>query len=335
MDKIRESKECRFGFATQAVFVTPAGDADAVTEVSVEAFDIEDGTKRHEIAGVYGSKNVTKLNTSYSTTGVISNFTTVGAVNLDTVDHFLYAHFQNVLEFDDTQFTKAFHYFTVQPDFSLDEGHFLTWFKLFPDASSSYKLGSCIVNSFKLSGERDGLIMLDCGWKGLGVPSVVSNPSGVWTINSGDNFVEFNSMTSATLTIADASPFNIILKSFEVESSYTVAGVGQDATDGLQSYGIFDRKGKFTVVVLRDTNVTDIVNATRTGDMVTLAIDLGAMTIQATGQLESKNDSADGLATITLNCKMSAEISTLGVVDDSGMLEIVVRNSHDRSWPSA
>ena len=338
MDTIRESKECRVGFATQADFDVPAVDGANVTEISVEAFDIESGVKRHEINGQYGSKNPTVLNTVNSSQGAISNFTTVGALNVETADEFLYTHFQDVIELADTEFTKTFNYCDPIPDFSANAGHFLTFIKRFPTASASYKIGGCIAKSFKISGERDGLIMLECGWVGMGVPSYVSNPSGTWALNDPDEFLEFNDMASATLMVEPVtlSPFNVILQSFSLEGQFDVEGIGHDATDGFASYGLSNRSGKFSITILRDTNIDEIITGFTAGALVTLAIDLGKLSFSVTGQIESLEDSKDGLAAVTVNCNFAADINeSTGVVADANMLQLVIQNSHDRAWPAA
>jgi len=332
MDTIRQGRELRYGFAEQTDFGTPVPDDAAFIQVAVEHFDINRDIRIEEINTADGTINPTANHTVHLSTGGMANFTTNGSLNMYYADQFAYAHFHNVTEAASSPNTKTFSYFTSHPDFTANEGHCLTWIKRFPTASNSTKIDSCIAKSFKISGERDGRIMLGCDWVGLGAGTTTSNPSGTWSDedeDAGDGIIYFNDISAATISGTwGPSAHNVLLRSFEIEGQYEVEKVGQSATDGYQTFGLLNRTGTFTINLLKDSRMDELLAAQAAGSMVTFTVDWEPINVNltVTGKVEEIAYDPDGLLGATLTCRMLAADSS------SSMFDFEIGNTIDRGW---
>ena len=329
-----ESKEVRFGYREQTDFDTIEVEGGAFEEVSCEPFSPDTDVTIHELPMAHGSFNPVEQNTIHSIQGNMPKFPVNFAVDINDIDQFLYAHFQKVIELADTEFTKTFTYFTTHPDYTLDEGHFLTWVRRNPVASTSSGFSGCIAPRFKLSGERDGMINFESDWVAHGNSQDTFNPSGTWTPKTGQNILLFNSIVSATLShgASLASPLPLTMKNFEVEGLYEVDKLGHSASNGFDSYGLKDRSGSFKINLLRDAAIDEALLSYKIGEMVQLSIDINLMTITVTGKIEALEYDPDGLLGVSLTCKM---LGTYSVGAWGEPLTIVVNNSIDRGWPAA
>jgi hypothetical protein len=330
-----DSRQVRYGYAEQSAFATPIAVDQAFSEVSVEPTDFNQDVMIHEVPKQHGTQQPVQQMTEHSVQGSSANFSVNGPLDLNDIDQFLYAHFQDVIELADTEFTKTFTYFTTHPDFAADEGHFLTWIKRFPDASTSQHVGGCICPRIKISGERDGLLMFESDWQGLGTTDNDADPSGTWTPRDGTDLVDFNSISSATLTRGAGltSPVSISMNSFEVEGVQEYSKIGHDATNGFESAGLSERGGSFKIEILRDAVVQEAIQSLEEGEMVQLDIDVGSLlSITVNGKVEANEYNSEGLLMATLTCRTFSTY-TAGSVSES--LQIVVGNSVDRSWPSS
>lgn len=329
-----ETRQVRFGYKEQTAFATPEADDAAFEEVSVEPFNVDPDVLINELSVNHGSRYPVEQITAHSTKGSIGKFPVAGPVDLNDIDQFLYAHFQKVVELADTVFTKTFTHFSDHPSFHDDGGHFLTWIRRHPAASTSQKMGGCIAPRIKISGERNGFIKFESDWVSYGTPSDVSNPSGTWTPRDGSNLLYFNDILTATLTkgAGQSSPIAITMRSFDVESILEVEPVGFHTTFGFEDLALRSRNGSFSVNVLRDATADEALISLKAGELVQLDIDIGLMTISVIGKIESLEYDADGLLANTITCRMLAPY-VAGTVTTP--LTIVVENTIDRGWPAA
>ena len=327
-------RQVRFGYDEQADFNVAEVDGNGVVEVTCEPFDFDPDVMIHELPQNHGTRQPVEQTTVHSVQGSSAKFTVVGPVDLNNIDQFAYAHFQKVVEGGDTEYTKTFTYFSTHPDFSADEGHFLTWYRRHPEASTSQKAKGCIAPRFKLSAERDGLLMYETDWVALGTTVDTSNPSGTWTPADGSGLVYFNDIASATLThgASLASPTALTMQSFEVEGAYEVEKIGHSATDGFEQHGMKTRSGTFKIKMLRDSTADQALVSLKTGELVQFDVDLGTVTISVTGKIESLEYDKGGLLVNQISCRMLSAYDSSAV---SECLTVVVQNSVDRSWPAA
>lgn len=334
MAQTYETRQTRFGYAEQSAFATAEADGSAINEVTCEFVNIDPDVMVHELPQNHGTRQPVEQATAHTVQGSSAKFPVSGPVDLNDIDQFAYAHFQKVVEGADTEFTKTFTYFSTHPDFSADEGHFLTWIKRLPEASTSQKVKGCIAPRLKLMAERDGMLMYETDWVGLGTTLDTSNPSGTWTPRDGSGFLYFNDIVSATLThgASLASPTALTMNSFEVEGVCEVEKIGHDSTNGFEQHGIKTRSGTFKIKMLRDTTADEALVSLKAGELVQFDVDFGTLTISVTGKIESLEYDSDGLLVNEITCRMLSSYSA-GSVGES--LTIVVQNSIDRSWPAA
>lgn len=341
MDTIYEGKEVTVGFAEQTAFGTAVGDASSFTMINSEDITIDRDVKRHEITGSHGVKNPTHNNIVLNAQGSMASFPVNGPLSVFEFDQYAYAFFQNVTEGGGSPYTKTFDFFGVNPDFPspTNAGHFLTWILKYPEASTSWKMNSAIVRRLKISGERNGMILFETDWVSKGTPNVTSNPTGTWTANSdkanyyGIKF--FNDMTAADITFSEmaASPFNMILQSFEIECQHEIEAVGQDGSGGFLSYGIFNRTGNISLTLMKDAAVEEaLTNATSNEDILTQLRwgTAGApanlnLDILARGKIDNIAINKEGILGATITASMSADVG-----DD--ILKIYLANNIDRLW---
>jgi hypothetical protein len=330
LEEIRESMERRFGIREQTAYDTVELDSADFIELTLESAKVSRDQQVYEVAANHGSKNPTKQHVIVTDRGGSGEIVLAGPVNLNDIDILAYAHFQKVTEGASTPYTKTFEHYETHPDFTSDAGKFLTFIRRLPEASTSYKVGGCICSNFKLSAARDELLMYEATLRGVGPGIDTSNPSGTWTPSDEADFMYFNDIESATLdfTAGLASPTNVLIRSFEIESNYEIEKVGHDAVDGFQMLAFMNRSGSFKVDLLRDSTATDLLAAVTNNTLCRFTLDLGEITIDVTGKVEEPEQSEDGLLAESFTCRMLSD--TNGTVDP--MFTFAVMNSTDRGW---
>jgi len=333
-----EARQVRFGYIEQTDFDVAKADADAVNEITCDVFDIDPDVMIHELPHDHGTRQPVEQTTVHTVKGSSAKFSVSGPVDLNDIDQFAYAHFQKVTEGAGTEYVKTFTYFTDHPDFSLNEGQFLTWIKRLPASSTSQKVHGCIAPRFKLSGERDGLLLFETDWVSLGTTNDACNPTGVWEPRDGTGLLYFNDIVTATLTKGDvpsplvASPIALTMQSFELEGASEVEKIGHNATDGFEQHGIKTRSGSFTIKMLRDETADEALVSLKEGELVQFDVDFGTLTICVTGKIESMEYDTEGLLLNQITCRMLSYY-TAGAVGEC--LTITVTNSLFRDWPAA
>jgi len=333
MEQPRETREVRYGYAEQSDFDVPKTVSDPFIEVSVEPLDVKRDTIITEVPGDHGSRSPVEQNSDHSVVGSAASFTTTGPVNLETIDQFLYAFFQKVVELADTVFTKTFTLFSTHPIFLSDEGHFLTWIKRFPEDATSQLVGGCIATRLKLSGARDEMLKFEFDWRGYGPGAESQTPTGTWTPDDGDSFVYFNDALSATLSfdVGFDTPIDVVVRDFEIDISHEYEKTGHKAA-GFEAHALHGREGTFKVNLLRDSTTDEAISALRAGTVVEFTMDFGLLAFNVTGKIEDIEYDDSGLLAESITCKMLST-SVAGTVGE--MATVVVENTVDRSWPAA
>ena len=336
MSEIRQKREQRFGFSAQPTFGTAIADDAAFIEFAPnEPFNIDRGLTVHEVGAAYGTKYPTTAETVHTATGNMPTFTVSKPFSLYSDDHMCYSLFHKVVEGGTTPYGKTFTWFTTHPDFSANEGHFLTFVKRLPVASTSHKADSCICKRLKFSDERNGMLTLESEWVGGPSPVVNANPSGTWTMadpEGSEGYLYFNDITSVTMDF-NTSPVDILLHSYEVEFlSGNIVPVGQSAT-GFSTFGIADLGGTFSMTVIRDDHTETALANQTTGSSVEAYIAYGGtphLSLTWTGKIETIEDNdTDGLLSTTYSGKVLATSSVAEAAT------IVINNALDRAWPAA
>lgn len=328
-----ETRQTRFGYAVQSVFDTAEADGVAIAELTCEPFDIDPDVMIHELPHNHGTRQPVEQTTAHTVQGSSAKFSVSGPVDLLDIDQFAYAHFQDVIEGEGAGFLKTFTYFTTHPDFSADEGHFLTFIKRMPEASTSSKVKGCVATRFKLSAERDDMLKYETDWVALGTSDDTSNPSGTWTPRDGEDYLYFNDIVSATLSKTGLlSPVALTMSAFEVEGVYEADKVGHDATNGFVQHGFKNRTGSFKISMLRDETADEAIISMKEGELVQFDVDFGTLTISVTGKIESMEYDSEGLLINSITCRMLSSY-TAGSVGEC--LTVTVANSVDRAWPAA
>ncbi len=332
--EVYESRQTRLGYAEQSTFDTPIAVDQAFKEVTCDPLNVDSDVMVHELPADHGTQNPVEQITAHSVQGSSAKFPVNGPVDLNDIDQIIYGMFQKVIELGDTDFTKTLTFFTDHPNFSDDDGHFLTWIKRLPAASTSQLMGGCVASRLKLSAERDGMLMFESDWNALGTDDSTANPSGTWTPNDGTGLVYFNDIMSATLTrgAALASPIGITLKSFEMEAAHEIEKLGHSAANGFESFGIKGRNGSFKINLMRDETADEAIISMKTGEMIQFDVDFGSIAITVTGKIETMEYDDEGVLAESLSCKM---LSTYSVGSVGEMFTVVIENGVDRSWPAA
>ena len=332
-----ETRQLRFGYVEQDAFDTPEADDSAVNEVTVEPFDLDPDVMVHDMPKDHGSRSPVEQNTVHSTLGSTAKFSVKGPVDLNDIDHYLYSHFQKVVEAAGPTFGKTFTYFDTHPSFSLDEGHYLTWFKRLPSGSLSQKAGGCIAHKIKLSAERDKMLLFESDWLSHGSPIDDADPDGVWTPRDGSKLLYFNDLTAASIIYGDnpspspdPSPVTATLSSFEIECNYDVTKLGHNAEQGYTDFGFSNRSGNFKLKLLRDVASDAAFAALKAGTICQISLAFGStMTIAFSGKIEKIDYDAEGL----LIDNITGRLFSTHTADQWGeLIEITVANSIDRSW---
>ena len=334
MDQPRDTRELRNGFKEQSDFDVPeALDANYV-EAVIDPFTVDRDIIVTTLPANHGTRHPVEQDSAHSTKGSSATFSVNCPVNKYTIDQYLYAFFQKVVEGADTEFIKTFTYFTTHPIFSSDEGHFLTWIVRRPATDTSSRYGGCICSQFKLSGTRDETLKLESTWYGFGGGADTEvTPSGTWTVDDMGGLVYFNDCLSATLSF-DAgfdTPIDIVVRDFEIEGSHEYEKAGHSAS-GYEAPVLHGRKGTFKISLMRDSSADEAIANLKNGTLIEFTMDFGTLAFTITGKITAIETDESGPLVESLTCEMYAAYSGGSV---SEPLTIVVENTTDRGWPAA
>lgn len=348
MDTIYEGAEVRVGSWPQAQdsFGTRRVDGDTFTEHHITgAVEIDCDVKAHQVSIVSGSKNPDYDTVINNVSGSIPKFPVQMPFSYLESDVHLVAYMQLVSE-SATPFTKTLTPFTTHPDFTAaDEGHYATWIKRFPEASTSWALEGCIASGFKLYGERDGLVMLDTNWCAHGEVEFDANPSGTWERGLdgpggtdaqdeayGHLFV--NDLDACTLSLDGGGVVALAIEGFAIEMTHEVQGVSPDGSGSFQNWGISKRTGTVEITCLKDSQVEAALASWIADGYFSLVMRWGDAGATAHGELQ---------VTVTgkINSIVTDEGGLIGAVIKGGILSadgaagctIIMTNTIERGWP--
>jgi len=330
MTTFREARDLQYAVAEGTDFAAATVDAGPWQGLDCEHFDIKFDTKIYTTPGVHANKNQTTRNTVHKDGGAMPNFTVSGDVDVHVLDLLAAAHFQNVTEGVSPDYTKSFSYFTTNPDFGADAGHFLSFVKVSPDASKSHKVGGAVTKRFMLSWERGNPLKFAADVVANGSTlSTTSNPSNITPTPEGtdsygrlydDNILSAQLNTGAGLT-------DVLISGFSVEATHDVTPVGIDGIGGFLSVGFTNRTISGSLSILYDENYNDSNDALQAGTDITLDVDFGNVTVTLKGKITDVASTTDGSygATITIVGEASSHTANDALV-------VTITNSELRGW---
>ena len=350
IEDFKEGKEGAFGVAEETTFLTALADSVDFTEIATEAAPVDPDAKREEVPGAHQTKQPTLQDILNHTKGSMPTVTIKGPASIYEMDNYLYMFTQKVIDVVASPMTKTFTPHATQPDFSVSAGMFMTAIKRFPVASTSVKLTSCVVNSIKLSIERDGFLQNEASLISPVAPDFTSNPSGTWergldgpggsdakATNYG--MLHFNDIDSAVIKLNGGGDLAVTLETFEMNLAYEeVKGVSPDGAGGWQTLGFKGISGDFSIGLLKDSTVESaIANRDANGD-IEFILNFGATGAAVLGELQlTMFGKIDGAIEIDEEGLIGANIKATMMADTSAtdMFEIILSNGILRGWPAA
>jgi len=342
MSVLYEGRQCRVGIAPEAVFGTAIADAAAFSEIRAEAPELNLDIKVHEIPGAGGSKDKMHDMTISTSTGSMPSMTIKSPLSVLTADLVFACALQSVTEIATTPFGKIFIPAVAHPDFAActlgTNAYACTLIDRYPEASTSHKLTSAIVESFKLSGKRGEMMQLESTWRSLKPASIVANPSGTWTPwaaanNYGIKF--FNDITTAQVKVTTGGYAALTLQDFELTYSQELSG--EEIVAGVYTnFGMINRalKGQFTV--LKNATYEAQMAAFAAGNYITLNIICGSSPATADGELEIVASGKITGMKIDRSGIITGQITFEGskAAAADNMITISMCNTVDRNWPA-
>ncbi len=301
MDDINSPKQKFFAFAEQPIFGTVIANNGTFKRAAIESLEVTGRARTYEIPGVGGSDYAQDNDVILLTSGSMPTFTTSGPFTIYNSPSMVYAHFQYVDEKDGT-FMYSTASGSIRPDFSADEGHFLTWLKVFPDAANagqhlSHKYPDCIAGTMKLSCERDGMLMIENNWVTRGAGTTNNDTSGATFVAlEGDThklgIKDFFQLTAVEIDFMKANGTGIAssatpeLQKFECEFTQDIikSGVNLDGHT-FKSYGIVNRDGTFTLQMLKDATAETAIAQYVAGDPVDIHLRWGTPEVNVIGHV--------------------------------------------------
>jgi hypothetical protein len=219
-----------------------------------------------------------------------------------TAHHFLYAYWQQVVQAGAAG-SEAYWYSSAsgsRPNFSDNEGHYLTVLNIFPDPANpgqhlSHKYADCICSSLKLSWEADGLLMIEPGMvaRGAGTTNndtsaaTLTDPQGA-TNNLG--LKDFWDITEASINFETAggsvgTSSDLILNKIEVNLTQDILKQGPGGKGSFTNYGIINRDGTFSIEIKKDTAAESVISQYLTGQPVKVFLRCGAKAVPTVGDV--------------------------------------------------
>lgn len=330
MTTFREARDLKYAVAEGTDFAAATIDAGPWHEMDCEHFDIKFDTKIYTTPGVHANKNQVNRNTVHKDGGSMPSFTVSGDVDIHVLDLLAVAHFQNVSEASSPDYTKTFTYFTTNPDFGADAGHFLSFVKVSPDAAKSHKVGGCVTKRLALSWERGNPLKMEAEVSGNGSTlSTTSTPSNLTPTPAGtDSYGRLydDDIVSAQMNLG-LGLTDILITSFSVEGTHDIVPVGIDGSGGFNSVGFVTRAIAGSVGILYDEQMNDANDALQAGTDIVLDVDFGAVTITLKGKITEVASTTDGSWGATLTIVGEASSTTA-----NDALTMTISNGDNRSW---
>ena len=343
IDNIYEGRQLRYMFAEESTFGTPTANGGTFKEALVDHFDVTRDVRTYELPGPHGTRGKLDSDMLMITSGSMANFSTSGPLTIYNVHEFAYAYFQDVTE------TTGAYFFSnasgsIQPDFTADEGHFITWVQNYRDPASdtaflAHKYTSCIANSFKVSVEEDGHWLVEINWVAKGAGTTDNDTSSATIVDAEDeanNFgiKDFWDTTSATIDFG-AGAQAVILHKFDAEITQVSLKEGPDGAGSFTHYALVDRHmGTFNIEILKDSQAETATSNYAVGTAITVeiyegsfnAVNHGDQGIKVRGKITGVTYPRDG----KVKAVISAELTKLD--STSASFEYRVNNGLTEAW---
>ncbi|KKM60615.1 hypothetical protein LCGC14_1540060 [marine sediment metagenome] len=299
MDDINSPKQKFYAFAEQTTFGTPIANDGTFKRVAIDSLEVTGRARTYEIPGVGGSDYAQDADIVTLTSGSMPTFTTSGPFTIYNSHEMAYAYFQSVAENAGT-FMYSTASGSIKPDFSANEGHFITWLGVYPDAANagqhlSHKHPDCIASSLKLSCERDGMLMIENNWATRGAGTTNNDTSGATFIDLEGSvhklgIKDFFQLTVVEIDFLEANGSGVAssagpeLQKFECEFTQDIVKSGL-SLDGktFKNYGIVNRDGTFTIQMLKDATAETSIAQYVTGNPVDIHIRWGSPDVSVVG----------------------------------------------------
>jgi hypothetical protein len=342
MSILYEGRQCRVGIAPEAVFGTAIADAAAFSELRAEAPELDLDVKVYDIPGASGSKDKMHDMTISTSTGSMPSMTIKSPFSVLTADLVFACAFQSVTEIASTPFGKVFIPCVAHPNFASctlgTNAYACTLIDRYPEASTSHKLTSAIVESFKISAKRGEMMQLESTWRSLFPASITANPSGTWTPwaaanNYGIKF--FNDITTAQAKVTTGGYATLTLQDFSLTFEQEVSGE-EIVAGAYTNYGMVNRSLKGDFTVLKNATYEAQMAAFAAGNYITFNLICGSspattdgeLEIVASGKITAMKSNRSGIIT----GQITFEGSKAAAADN--MITISMCNTVDRNWPA-
>lgn len=330
---VYSNRDKRYGLAEQTVWGTPTADAANVIELDCEHLVLPVVPNLRESPQVHASRVGLQGDVQADTYQATPEFSLSMDAKQKSVDHLLYAFFQQVTEAATTPFSKTFTFPTTQPDFSTaSAGYTATIFERDPVAAHSLKVKNAIAKSLAISVSANGRAKVVAGMVGLGYPAT-STPSGTWTRTAYEYFHAAN--VARFRVNFGAGVVSLVMKSLELSLSQEVIGVGQDGSGNFVTWGILSRAGTFKMQCVKDANILTARTNLAAGTAVSCNVSWGNASpgtvdgdfdLSFAGKLTNAPYDNEDLLGVTIEGRvLAADASTAPVT-------IIMANATDRGW---
>lgn len=168
--------------------------------------------------------------------------------------------FHNCTEGASTPFSKVFTIPTAYPDFSADEGLFVSVIQKMPVASKSLKVNDAICQHLHLSTAPGKPLTLSADLVARGLVTKTANPSAT-VLEAAQSLFHWTPMHRGFLYNIGGSDITPHLYSIDIDLAWDVTLVGTDATSGGETYMLKNFQGKIEAVVNWDDDTSALFAA--------------------------------------------------------------------------
>jgi hypothetical protein len=288
--------------AEQSQFGVPISNSGSYLKLLCDPIEVTGRAKTFEVPDVGGHDFPSDDAMQVSASGSMPTFTLTGPASIYTLHQLLYAFWQQVVQCGDTG--KESYWFSAasgsKPDFSADEGHYLTVLNVFPDPSNegqhlSHKYADCISNSMKLSIAADELLQGEFGMVARGA-GTTNNDTSVATFTEPQGatnnlgLIDFWDITDASINFetaggAPSTSADLILNKIEFGATQDVLRQGPNGKHSFVNYGILNRAGTFSIEIKKDAAAESVISQYVSGQPVRVFLRLGAKHVPEVGNL--------------------------------------------------
>lgn len=322
-------KELVFQMAEAATFKTGVLDNAAAMELSGGIWTFNPDRKLVRPDRYRGQKWADVFDLSNNAYGSLPTLEGESPVLKTEIADFLNLMIQNVTEVETTPFQKTFTYVSPGPDFSLNEGYFITFWAKSPVASTSEKIDSVIGEKLELSispEANDGFLYLSFTGKGIGF-SRTADPSGDLTKAVQSKF-SFYDIGVCTL---DGTP--VILQELKLTLENEIVGVGSDGSGDFQNLVIAKPKVTAEIKGIWDAGMRDGLGKFDSGAETVLILSWGTtgtdgfLSFNLHGVVNDGNLAEDEVRGVNITIEGASDLA-----NTEDMLTAEIADDVDRSW---